>query len=138
MANKLSKKRKNAHVSGVTSLNKVGPKTGVELRFYKYKEFAALSDAQKEELRELRPKGKGGDGKGNFGKGKGKGGALYKGDNHWTKKTIKGKVAALVKEQLKNQKPDADAEAAELDKLLHVLAPPAVPVDSKISAAVKL
>ena len=73
-----------------------------------------------------------------FGKGKGKGGAPTKGNNHWTKKQIKGKVAALVKEQLKKQKPDADAEAAELDKLLAVLAPPAVPVDSKISAAVKL
>ena len=45
VTNKLSKKRKNAHVSGVTSPKKVGPKTGVELRFYKYKEFSALSDA---------------------------------------------------------------------------------------------
>ena len=39
---------------------------------------------------------------------------------------------------MRNQKPDADAEAAELDKLLAVLAPPAVSVDSKISDAVKL
>ena len=99
--NKLSKKHKNAHVSGVTSLKKVGPKTRVELRFYKCKEFSALSDAQKEELHELRPKGKGGGGKGKVGKGKGKGGAPNKGNNHWTKKQIKGKVAALVKEQLK-------------------------------------
>ena len=29
------------------------------MRFYKYKEFAALSDAQQEEPCELRPKGKG-------------------------------------------------------------------------------
>jgi hypothetical protein len=62
VANKLSKKRKNVHVSGVTSLKKVGPMTGVELRFYKYKEFLAHSDAHKEELCELHPKGKGGDG----------------------------------------------------------------------------
>ena len=41
---------------------------------------------------------------------------------------------------MKKQKPDVDAddEAAELDKLLAVLAPPGVPVDSKISATVKL
>ena len=59
VVNKLTNKRKNAHMSGVTCLKKVGPKTGVELRFYKYKEFAALSDAQQEEPCELRPKGKG-------------------------------------------------------------------------------
>ena len=47
-------------------------------------------------------------------------------------------MSALVKEQLKKQKPDADAEAAELEMLLAVLAPPAVPVDSKISAALEL
>ena len=47
-------------------------------------------------------------------------------------------VAALVKEQLKKPKPDTDAKAVKLDKLLAVLVPPAVPVDSKISAAVKL
>ena len=79
VSDKLSKKSKNAHVYGVTSLKKVGPKTGVELRFYKHKEFVTLSDFQKEELRELHPKGKGGDGKGKFGKGKGKSGAPYQG-----------------------------------------------------------
>ena len=57
VANKLSKKHKNAHVSRVTSLKKVGTKTGVELWLYKYKEFAALGDAQKEDLCELHPKG---------------------------------------------------------------------------------
>ena len=66
LTNKLSKKCKNAHVSRVTSPKKVVPKREVELRFYKYKEFAALSDAQKEELRELRPKGKGSNGKSKF------------------------------------------------------------------------
>ena len=82
VVNKLSKKYKNDHVSGVTSPEKVGPKTGVELRFYKYKEFAALSNAQNAELRELCPKGKGGDGKGKVGKGKGKSGVSTKGNNH--------------------------------------------------------
>ena len=138
VASKLYKKRKNAQVSGVTGQKKTRPTTGVELRFYKYKEFAALTDAQREELRELRPKGKGSDGKYTFGKGKRKYNTPTKDNNHWTKKQIKGKVAALVKEQSKKQKPDADAEVAELDKLLAVLAPPAVPVDSKIFAAVKL
>ena len=139
VANKIGKKRKNAHVSGVTSLKKVGPKTGVELRFYKHKEFRELTDAEKDELRELRPKGKGGE-KGKAGKGqpgKGKPGKPTTKDNHWTKK-IKGKVATLVKEQLKKQKSEIDAETAELEKLVAVLAPQAVPSDPKISAAVKL
>ena len=101
VVNKLSRKLKNVHLSGVTSLKKVVSMTGVELRFYKYNEFAALSDSQKEGIRELRPKGKGGNRKGKFGKGNGKGGVPTKGNNHWTKKQNKGKVAALVKEQLK-------------------------------------
>ena len=103
-ANELGEKRKNAQVSGVTGPKKTRPKTGVELRFYKYKEFAALTDDQREELRELRPKGKWGDGKGKFGKGKVKSGTTTKGNNHWTKKKVEGKVAALVKEQLKKIK----------------------------------
>ena len=44
VANKLSKKHKIAHASGVISLKKFGPKTGVELRFYKYKEFVVLNN----------------------------------------------------------------------------------------------
>ena len=51
-----------------------------------------------------------------------------KGNNHWTKKQLKGKVATLVKKQLKKQKPDADAGAAELDKLLAVLASSVAPL----------
>ena len=104
VANKLGKKRKNAQVSGVTGQKKNRPKTGMELRFYKYKEFAALTDAQREELRELRPKGKGSDRKYKFGKGKRKSNTPTKGNNHWTKKQIKGEVAALLKEQLKKIK----------------------------------
>ena len=104
VANKLGKKRKNAQVSGVTGQKKTRPTTGVELRFYKYKEFAALTDAQREELRELRPKGKGSDGKYKFGKDKGKSGTPTKGNNHRTKKQINGEVAALLKEQLKKRK----------------------------------
>ena len=66
VVNKLSRKLKNVHLSGVTSLKKVVPLTGVELRIYKYKASMALREAQKEELCELRPKGKRCDGKGNF------------------------------------------------------------------------
>ena len=90
-------------------------------------------------MRELRPKGKGGE-KGKAGKGqpgKGKPGKPTTKNNHWTKK-IKGKVATLVKEQLKKQKSEIDAETAELEKLVAVLAPQVVPSDPKISATVKL
>ena len=82
LANKLGKKRKNTQVSGVTSQKKIRPTAGVELRFYKYKGFAALTGAQREELRELHPKGKGSDGKCKFGKGKGKPNTPTKGNNH--------------------------------------------------------
>ena len=60
VANKLDKERKNSHMPRVSSVKKVGPKTDVELRFYKYREFAAHIDAQKEELHELRLKDKSG------------------------------------------------------------------------------
>ena len=90
VANKLCRKRKNAQVSGVTGSKKTRPKTGVKLRFYKYKEFAALTDAQREELHELHPKGKGSDRKYKFGKDKGQFSTPTNGNNHTTKKQMKG------------------------------------------------
>ena len=95
-------------MSGVTGPKKTRPTTGVELRFYKYKECTALTDAQREELHELHPKGKGSDGTCKFGKGKGKSNTPTKGNNYWTKKQIKGEVAALFKEQLKKKEDGKD------------------------------
>ena len=39
---------------------------------------------------------------------------------------------------MKKQKPDADAEATKLDKLLAVLVLLAVPVDSRMSTTIKM
>ena len=68
VAAKVGKKRKNANVSGVGGNVNLkpgtGPKTGVELRYYKPKEFSQLSQEMMDELKELRPPHKG-KGKGN-------------------------------------------------------------------------
>ena len=101
VGNTLGKNHKNAQVSEVTVPKKTRPTTGMELSFYKYKGYAALTDTQREELHELHPMGNGSDGKCKFRKGKGKSGTPTKGNNHWTTKPIKGEVAVLVREQLK-------------------------------------
>ena len=57
------KKRPNAEISAAGAKTSKGPKTGVELRYYKPKEFAKLSPEMISELKELRAakKGKGND-----------------------------------------------------------------------------
>ena len=58
VAVKLRKKRITAHISDVGStLKKVGPKTGVELHYYAYHEFEALSPEQRDEIITLRREG---------------------------------------------------------------------------------
>ena len=48
-------KRDYAQISAVKpDINKKGPKTGVEIRFYKKKAYDKLTDEEKEELREIR------------------------------------------------------------------------------------
>ena len=42
--NELGKRHTHAHMSTVASPKKTGRKIGVNLRFYKYDEFAALAD----------------------------------------------------------------------------------------------
>ena len=56
VASKVSKKRKNAQISVLGGNFKAGtgPKTGVELRYHNPPEFAELSDAQRDELLEIR------------------------------------------------------------------------------------
>ena len=57
VADKVAKKRKNAQISGLGGNFKAGtgPKTGVELCYHNPPEFAQPSDAQRDELLELRP-----------------------------------------------------------------------------------
>ena len=57
---KVSKKRKGEQISGIGGGLKggTGPKTGVELRYYKPTEYKTLSMEEKDELRELRPESK--------------------------------------------------------------------------------
>ena len=60
VASKVPKKHKCAQISGIGGGLKggTGPKTGVELRYYKPKEYKTLSMEEKDELRELRPESK--------------------------------------------------------------------------------
>ena len=77
---KVFKKRKGAQISGIGGGMKggTGPKTGVELRYYKPKEYKTLSMEEKDEVRELRPESKASKGDNNktkvnsYGKNRGK------------------------------------------------------------------
>ena len=65
VAAKLRKKRTTAQISETTAqisdvgstLKKIGPKTGVELRYYAYHEFEALSPEQRDKIIPLRREG---------------------------------------------------------------------------------
>ena len=103
VAAKVGEKRKNANVSGLGGNFKLstGPKTGVELRYYKPKEFSQLSQEMMDELKELRPPHKG------KGKGSPKGGGdnhpkKRKGNKNWRKR-IKVCVTAATKQHLEEQ-----------------------------------
>ena len=69
---KVFKKHKGAQISGICGGLKcgTGPKTGVELRYYKPTEYKTLSMEEKDELRELRPESKASKGDNKNKKGK--------------------------------------------------------------------
>ena len=132
VAAKVGKKRKNANVSGVGGNVNLkpgtGPKTGVELRYYKPKEFSWLSQEMMDELKELRPPHKG------KGKGKGKGNPRGGGDRpkknngaikNW-KKGMKGHVAAAIKQHMEDEaklKEQEEGEIAEIAKIISAAQP---------------
>ena len=81
-----------------------GPKTGVELCYYKPTEYKTISIEDKDELRELRPESKAsnGDNKNNKGKSDGKNRGIGQRDKNPWKTNFKGKVAALKKQHKKD------------------------------------
>ena len=60
VAAKVFKKRKGAQISGICGGMKggTGPKTGVEIRYYRPTEYKSLSMEEKHELRDLLPESK--------------------------------------------------------------------------------
>lgn len=124
-------KRKSAHISGVgADIEKLlGPKTGVEVRWYKPAEWRKLSEGEQDEVRELRPPptgGKGGGrgkwkGKGGKGHGSGKGGGQGNQFGKSFNKKLKGKIASLVQKEAKKQRTKEEAEAGELREIASIL-----------------
>ena len=100
VASKVSKKLNNSQISGLGGNFKLGtvPKTGVGLRYHKPPEFPQLSDAQRDELLELRPPKKCRGKKETRHKKGDRGGRRnpHGRKNPWEKK-IKGQVAAAMK-----------------------------------------
>ena len=100
-----------------------GPKTGVELRYYKPKEFSQLSQAMMDEPKELCPPHK----------GKGKGTSNGGGDNHHKDKgkknrfkKMKGRVAAAIKQHLEDEvklKEREEGKIAEITKIMSLAQP---------------
>jgi hypothetical protein len=124
VAAKVGKKRKNAQVSGLGGNLKAGtgPKTGVELRYYKPKEFSQLSPEMMTELRELRPpqKGKGkGTPKGNGAHSKGKSKGKY---NDYRKKgALKGQVAAAIKKHMEDDAKAKEEEQVAISEIAKII-----------------
>ena len=106
VAAKVYKKRKGTHISGIGGGLKggTGPKTGVELCYYKPTEYKTLSTKEKDEPRELRPESKAskGENKNKIGKSDGKNRGKCQRDKKPWKKNFKGKVAALKKQHKKD------------------------------------
>ena len=107
-------KRKSAEISGLGGDLKsgVGPKTGVEIRYYKNAEFRALTQPQRDELLELRESRGSGKGKGGGGKGRAGGGKKQR-VRGFSDKKMKGKVAALAKEKFESFKAKYEKEQKE-------------------------
>ena len=92
-----------------------GPKSGVELRYYKPPEFVKLSDSEKEELLECLSARKN-----DIKKEKSKEVQVKVGKKAWNKK-IKGQFSTLVKTKTAALKKQQEAEAADLNEIFTVI-----------------
>ena len=140
VAAKVGKKIKNANVSGLGGNFKpgTGPKTGVELWYYKQKEFSQLSQEMMDKLKELRlpHKGKG------KGTSKGGGDTHHKGESKKIRfKRIKGQVTAAIKQHLLDEAKAKEKEKREIEEIAKIIssAQPASNQDATAAtAAMKL
>ena len=148
VATKVAKKRKNSHISGLGGNFKAGtgPKTCVELWYHKPPELSHLSDAQLDDLLELRPPQKGKGRKGGHHK---RCDRVGKRNSHDKKKTwennIKGQVAAAMKrhkEEYKEGHKKETEELAEIASFISAVQPTAAfsnaPNSNAVTAAVKI
>ena len=95
-------------------------KSGVELRYYKKKEYATLTNDQKDELREWRSKNKKGDKKGN------KRNNNSEKDNEsfsvTNKKQFRREIASVMKEVIEKQEVQSKKDVEEIREIREVLA----------------
>ena len=119
VAKRIGNKRKSAQISGVGGdLVPRGPKTGVEIRYFTPPEFRKLSDAERNELLELRPSGKN---KGKAKRGDGKQPHANHTKGKWTKKEER-KVAALFKKEKAKWEKEHKEDKSDIREIAEVLA----------------
>ena len=125
VAKRVGNKRKSAQISGVGGANLIprGPRTNVEIRYYKPQEFRELPNDKKQELLELRPSR--GDGTPRTG-GKGRGNQTGSRNNRFKKgkwdKQTKREIAALVKAEKVKWEKSKETEQTSIREIAEVLA----------------